>query len=80
MARLQEAAGAFLDGLAGDDRAALVGFQHSIATAVRLTAELSRVRFGLSAVQGGGSTALRDAVYTALRLPEPSDRRSAVVV
>jgi Ca-activated chloride channel family protein len=77
---LQDAAGAFLDGLSRDDRAALVGFQHSIVTAVPLTRQLSRVRFGLETVPGGGATALHDAVYLALRLPEASDRRSAVVV
>ena len=77
---LKDAAGAFLDGLAPDDRAGLVGFQHSVANAVPLTSELSRVRFGLDTVQPGGSTALHDAVYVALRLPEAGERRSAVVV
>jgi Ca-activated chloride channel family protein len=77
---LKEAAGAFLDGLASDDRAGLVGFQHSVASAVPLTSKLSRVRFGLDIVQPGGSTALHDAVYVALRLPEAGERRSAVVV
>jgi len=77
---LQEAAGSFLDRLSRDDRAALLGFQHSIAAAVPLTREVSRVRFGLDTVQAGGSTALHDAVYVALRLPEAGERRSAVVV
>jgi VWFA-related protein len=77
---LRDAAGAFLDGLAPLDRAALVGFQQSVVVGVPLTSEIPSVRFALDTVEGGGSTALHDAVYVALRLPEPGPRRSAVVV
>ena len=77
---LRDAAGAFLDGLAPADRVGLVGFQHSVTVGVPLTSEIPRVRFALDTVEGGGSTALHDAVYVALRLPEPGHRRSAVVV
>ena len=77
---LRGAAGAFLDGLDAGDRAGLVGFQHSVTLALPLTSDLARVRFALDAAQGGGRTALHDAVYMALRLPESSPRRSAVVV
>ena len=79
---LQGAAGAFLDGLDTDtgDRAGLVGFQHSVTLALPLTSDLARVRFALEAARGGGRTALHDAVYMALRLPESSPRRSAVVI
>jgi Ca-activated chloride channel family protein len=77
---LRDAAGAFLDGLAPVDRVALVGFQESVTLGVPLTSEISAVRFALDTVGGGGSTALHDAVYVALRLPEPGPRRSAVVV
>jgi VWFA-related protein len=77
---LRDAAGAFLDGLAPADRAALVGFQQSVVVGVPLTSEIPSVRFALDTVEGGGSTALHDAVYVALRLPEPGPRRSAVVV
>ena len=77
---LRGAAGAFLDGLDAGDRAGLVGFQHSVTLALPLTSDLARVRFALDAAQGGGRTALHDAVYMALRLPEASPRRSAVVV
>ncbi len=77
---LQVAAGAFLDGLEAGDRAALVGFQHSVTLALPLTSDIARVRFALDAARGAGRTALHDAVYMALRLPESSPRRSAVVV
>ena len=77
---LQDAAGAFLDGLAPPDRAALVGFQQSVVVGVPLTSAIPSVRFALDTVEGGGSTALHDAVYVALRQPEPGPRRSAVVV
>lgn len=77
---LRDAAGAFLDGLSPVDRAALLGFQQSIAVAVPLTHTIPDVRFALDAVEGGGSTALHDAVYVALRLAEPGPRRCAVVV
>lgn len=77
---LREAAGAFLDGLAPVDRVALVGFQESVTLGVPLTSEILAVRFALDTVRGGGSTALHDAVYVALRLPDPGPRRSAVVV
>ena len=77
---LREAAGAFLDGLAPADRAALVAFQQSVSMAIPLTGEISQVRFGLDTATGGGSTALHDAVYVALRQSDPSDRRTAVLV
>jgi VWFA-related protein len=77
---LQEAAGAFLEGLDAGDRAALVGFQESVALALPLGSEFSHVRFALDIARGGGRTALHDAVYLALRLPEPGRRRVAVVV
>jgi VWFA-related protein len=77
---LRDAAGAFLDGLAPVDRAALVGFQHSVVVGVPLTSGIPSVRFALDTARGGGSTALHDAVYMALRLPDPGQRRAAVVV
>jgi Ca-activated chloride channel family protein len=77
---LRDAAGAFLDGLGPEDRAALVGFQQSVAVAVPLTSEIPQVRFGVNTALVGGSTALHDAVYLALRLTAPGPRRAAVVV
>lgn len=77
---LQVAAGGFLDGLDEGDRAALVGFQQSVAVALPLTHDIPRVRFALDAAHGGGRTALHDAVYLAVRLPKDRERRVAVVV
>jgi VWFA-related protein len=45
-----------------------------------LTDDLSAVRRGLEEATSRGSTALVDAVYAALRLPDPSERRTAIVV
>lgn len=77
---LQGAAGAFLDGLDPGDRAALIGFQQSVALALPLGSDFAHVRFALDTAGSGGRTALHDAVYLALRLPEPGSRRVAVVV
>jgi Ca-activated chloride channel family protein len=77
---LRSAARAFLDQLTPRDRAALAGFQNAITAALPLTSDIPRVRFALDAVEGGGSTALHDAVYVALRLTDPGPRRKAIVV
>lgn len=77
---LHGAAGAFLDGLDSRDRAALIGFQQSVAVSFPLTGDLALVRFALDVARGGGRTALYDAVYLALRVPESDQRRAAVVV
>lgn len=80
---LREAAGAFLDGLQpGPDgeRAALLVFQQEVRLLEPLTPDLDRVRRALHTVTARGSTALRDATYTGLRLLEPGPRRNVVVV
>jgi len=80
LAELRRAAGAFLDGLTGEDRAALVCFSQQVALNEPLTGDLARVRQTLQTVSGTGSTAMRDALYAAIRLHEAGDRRAAAVV
>jgi VWFA-related protein len=81
LAALRDAAGAFLDGLADDETAALVTFQEKTTLAEPPTADRARVRRALAAARPRGSTALRDAVYAALRVRETgTTRRTAVVV
>jgi VWFA-related protein len=77
---LRRAALAFLDGLRPGDQAALLCFSHQVALRQPLTADLDRVRNVAVAVQGTGSTALRDAVYAALVSRGPTRNRSAIVV
>jgi VWFA-related protein len=77
---LQAAAGAFLDGLRDGEHAALLAFDHEVQLLQPLTTDFAAVRRALGRVSPRGNTALVDAVYTALRLREVGDRRTAVVV
>jgi VWFA-related protein len=77
---LRGAAWMFLDGLTPEDRAGLVTFNARPVLAQPLAGRLASVRTALSSIAGGGSTALNDAVYAALRSREPGDTRGAVVV
>jgi VWFA-related protein len=78
--RLRGAASTFLDGLTARDRAALLTFNARTVLAQPLTADLRLVREKLTGIEGGGSTALNDAIYAALRFREPGATRGAVVV
>lgn len=77
---LKDAARAFLDGLREGEQAALVAFRHEVLLLEPFTADRARVRRALDGAEPGGSTALCDAVYAALRLREPGSRRTAIVV
>jgi Ca-activated chloride channel family protein len=80
LAALRQAAGAFLDGLKTQDRAALVCFSQQVALNEPLTGDLARVKQTLQTIEGTGSTAMRDALYAAIRLHEDGSRRAAAVV
>lgn len=77
---LREAANALLDGLEADETASLLTFQERTLFAEPPTQDKERVRRALAAAQPRGSTALRDAIYAALRVREAGTRRTAVVV
>jgi len=68
LADLRRAAGAFIVGLTAEDRAALVCFSQQVALNEPLTGDLARVQRTLETVSGTGSTAMRDALYAAIRL------------
>jgi Ca-activated chloride channel family protein len=80
LASLSAAAGAFLDGLRRGEQAALLAFNHEVRLLQPLTTDLAAVRGALDRVSPRGNTALVDAVYSALRLREPGERRTAIVV
>ncbi len=80
LADLRRAAGAVIDGLTAEDRAALICFSQQVALNEPLTDDLARVRQALESVSGAGSTAMRDALYAAIRLHEDGSRRAAAVV
>jgi VWFA-related protein len=77
---MRAAAGAFLDGLREGEQAALLTFDHQVRLLAPPTAAIATVRRALERVAPAGNTALVDAVYAALRLREPGDRRAAMVV
>jgi VWFA-related protein len=80
LAALREAAGALLGGLRADETASLLTFQERTTLAEGPSLDKDRVRRALAAARPRGSTALRDAVYAALRLREPGVRRTAILV
>ena len=77
---LKDAAGAFLAGLREGELAALVAFREEVLLLRPFTADRARLRQALDEAEPHGGTALRDAVYAALRLRGPGPRRTAVVV
>ena len=77
---LRNAARAFLKGLRVGESAALLAFREEVVLLEPFTPDLARLHRALANAQPGGSTALCDAVYAALRVREPGPRRTAVVV
>ena len=77
---LKDAARAFLGGLREGEQAALVAFRHEVVLLEPFTTDRARVARALDRARPGGSTALCDAVYAALRLREPGPRRTAIVI
>ena len=77
---LKDAARAFLDGLREREQAALLAVRAEVLLLEPFTSERRRLRQALDRAEPRGATALRDAVYTALRLRAPGPRRTAVVV
>jgi VWFA-related protein len=80
LAALRQAGLAFLGGLAAEDEASLLCFSHRVSLVQPLTKDLDGLRAALLSLQGGGSTALRDALAAALLSRAPTRRRAAVVV
>jgi VWFA-related protein len=72
---LRAAATAFVAGLAEADEAALVTFSHVVALQAGPTRDRRALETAMRRVRAGGSTALFDALYAALRLPLGAPRR-----
>ena len=77
---LRSAAGALLDALEPADRAALATFSHVIHRAQPLTHDAAAVRRALDRQIPSGATALVDAMFAAIGMTEPGDRRSLLIV
>ncbi len=78
--QLQHAATAFVDGLAPQDKVALITFAQTIDDRQPLTGDFEAFQRALSEVKTGGQTALYDATLHTLRLRQPNDSRAVVVV
>jgi VWFA-related protein len=68
LADLRRAARAVLNGLKGEDQAALVTFNALVVRACETTTEHERIAAALEQVTTGGGTSLVDAVYAAMTL------------
>jgi len=77
---LRSASNAVLGGRAGDDRAALVTFNHAVSLGRPLTKDVAAVRSALNLAQGSGQTALVDGVYAAMILGESETSRALELV
>jgi VWFA-related protein len=77
---LKAAARAFLKGLGPDDRATLLTFSHVRRLRGPLAGSPSRAAAALDAVSASGTTALRDAVFTGLKLADPRRGRNVLTV
>jgi VWFA-related protein len=80
LAALRRATQALLAALQPVDRAALATFSHRVLRHQELTGRFDLVRQALDGVEPAGATSLVDAMYTALSLVEPANRRSLLIV
>ena len=77
---LRSASYALLGGLAGEDRAALVTFNHAVSLGTALTKDFAAVRAALDLAQGSGRTALVDGTYAAMILGESETSRALQLI
>ena len=77
---LRTAARSVLNGLRGEDEAALVTFNAIVARACDVTADQPRVASALDQVKTGRGTALVDAVYAAMTLGAAETSRVLMIV
>jgi VWFA-related protein len=77
---LQAASSALLEGLKGEDRAALVTFSHVVALGSDLTKDVAAIKKALDQARPWGETALTDASYAAITLGESDVGRALVIV
>ncbi len=77
---LKAAAQAFLDGLGPNDRVSLLTFAYGVRLAGELAAPANRASASLAEATARGTTALHDAVFTALKTADPRHGRPVIVV
>ena len=77
---LRAAGGALLDALGPADRAALATFSREIQRAQPLTHDVAAVRRALERETPSGPTVLVDAMFAAIGMTEPGDRRCLLIV
>jgi len=77
---LQAAGASLLEALGPDDRAAIATFNHAVSRQQELTRDLGLVRRALVAATPSGATSLVDAMYAAIAMAEPGDRRTLLIV
>ena len=78
--QLQAAANAFVGGLTGQDKVALVTFTERATLVQPLSANFDAFARALASVKAGGNTAIYDATDLAVKLRKPNDARAVVVV
>lgn len=78
--QLEQAANAFVDGLAEQDKVSLVTFAQHVDVRQPLTGDFAAFRRALSEIKAGGQTALFDAALRTIGLRERNDNRGIVVV
>jgi VWFA-related protein len=77
---LRDAAGALLDGLKGEDQAALVTFSHMVAQHSGLTRDFAAVRGALRDMEVMGFTALIDGAFAGMMLAQSDADRALQVI
>lgn len=77
---LRGAAGALLDGLEGDDQAALVTFSDMVAQRSGLTKDFGQVRGALDRMTANGFTALVDGAFAGMMLAQSDPDRALEVI
>ena len=77
---LKRAATSLIDALNTDDRCGVVTFSHHVSVDVAIGKERERTKQALQSMRAEGLTSLLDALYSALELVEPGDRRNVVVL
>lgn len=77
---LQLASSELLQGLKGEDRAALVTFSHLVSLGSGLTKDMAAMKAALDRARPYGETALVDAAYAAITLGESDVGRALVIV
>ena len=80
LAHLQRAAGAFLDELSPEDRAALVTFSHHLSLRSGLTSDVAPLKQSLEEVEAIGGTSWQDALFCALEMLEVVRERPLVLL